>query len=157
MVNGHAAGAAFLVMISASAAAQTDDILFNGTVGEECTVVADTDGTLSLNGLATVLSSTEAGGGAGAATVTTNSSSFSVSIDTISAFTSGPADADTNTVFATTYGATGATTASGVSGDTATSLGLGSTSLSVDASATKSSGTFSAGSYVLTATVRCTA
>lgn len=149
-------GFAALPLTSASALAQlTDDVLFNATVGDECTVVADTDGTLALNGTSSVLSSTEAGGAAGAATVTTNSTSFNISIDAISSFTSGPADADTNTTFATTYSASGATTASGVSGTTTTPLGNGATTLSIDASATKSTGTFSAGTYVLTATVRC--
>lgn len=150
-------GAPACVMLFASAAAQTDDIQFDGTVSDSCTVVADSNGTLALNGLSTILSSTEAGGSAGAATVTTNNTTFSVSIDAITAFTTGPADADTNTTFATQYDASGATTASGVDGGTSTSLGLGVTTLSVDATATKSSGTFSAGTYQLTATVRCTA
>lgn len=140
----------------ATAAAQTSDILFNGTVADSCTVVTDSNGTLGLNGTSTVLSSAEAGGAAGAATVTTNNTSFSVSIDSITSFTTGPADADTNTTFATEYDASGATTASGVVGTVATSLGSGVTTLAVDATATKSSGTFSAGSYQLTATVRCT-
>ncbi|MEM6849569.1 MAG: hypothetical protein AAF580_16130 [Pseudomonadota bacterium] len=142
--------------LASSAAAQTGDILFNGTVAGACTIVTDNNGTLGLNGLSTVLASTETGGAAGQATVTTNDGSFSVSIDNITSFTTGPGDADTNTTFATTYDASGATTATGVTGSTSTSLGAGVTTLSVDASATKTSGTFSAGSYQLTATVRCT-
>lgn len=148
--------AVFTALVPAAANAQTADVLFDGTVGDSCTVVADTNGTLGLNGDSTVLASTEAGGAAGAATITTNATSFSVSIDAITAFTTGPADADTNTTFATTYDASGATTASGVDGGTSTSLGNGVTTLAVNASATKSVGTFSAGTYQLTATVRCT-
>ena len=142
---------------AATAVAQTDDVIFNATVSDSCTVVADSNGTLALNGASTVLASTEAGGSAGQATIVANNSTFNVSIDAISNFTTGPADADTNTTFGTTYSASGATTASGVTGTTQTSLGLGSTTLTVDATATKSTGTFSAGTYSLTATVRCSA
>ena len=150
-------GAAISIVSIASASAQvTDDGLFDGTVSAACTVLAQSNGTLALNGGSTVLASTESGGVAGTAEITTNDTSFSVSIDTISAFTTGPADADTNTVFGTTYDAAGATAASGVSGATSTSLSAGVTNLSVDATATKTTGTFSAGSYQLTATVRCT-
>ncbi|MEM9837801.1 MAG: hypothetical protein AAF830_01465 [Pseudomonadota bacterium] len=152
LVIGVSASALFV----ASAAAQTtDDVLFNGTVGDACTVVADTDGTLALNGTSTVLGSAEAGGAAGTATVTTNNTTFNVTIDPIAAFTTGPADADTNTTFATQYDAAGATTATDVDGATPTTLGNGVTNLTVDAAATKTSGTFSAGTYQLTATVRC--
>ncbi|MEM1380535.1 MAG: hypothetical protein AAGH41_07920 [Pseudomonadota bacterium] len=147
---------ALSALSTGTAMAQTADVLFNGTVGDACTVVADTNGTLALNGTSTVLASTETGGAAGTATVTTNNTTFTIEIDAISAFTTGPADADLNTVFATTYDASGATTATGVTGTTQTSLGQGVTTLSVDAEATKTSGTFSAGSYQLTATVRCT-
>lgn len=148
---------AVVLSVASSAAGQTtDDILFDATVANSCTVVADSNGTLALNGTSTVLASTETGGAAGAATVTTNAGTFSISVDAVTSFTTGPADADTNTVFATTYDASGATTASGVTGITQTSLGTGVTTLSVDASATKTSGTFSAGTYQLTATVRCT-
>lgn len=148
--------AALTCAASTAHAQVTDDVTFDGTVAATCTVVTQSNGTLALNGLSTVLASTESGGASGTVDVTTNDTSFSVSIDTVSAFTTGPADADTNTTFATTYGASGATTASGVNGQTSTSLGSGVTNLTVDASATKSSGTFSAGSYQLTATVRCT-
>lgn len=139
----------------ASAAAQTADVLFDATVTETCAVVADSNGTLALNGTSDVLSSTEVGGSSGQATVTTNSPNFNVSIDAITGFTTGPADADTNTTFATLYDASGATTATDVDGAVPTNLGNGITTLTIDATATKSTGTFSGGTYQLTATVRC--
>ncbi|MEO1656370.1 MAG: hypothetical protein AAFR65_01495 [Pseudomonadota bacterium] len=144
-----------LLIATGTGFAQTDDVIFNATVSDSCTVVADTNGTLGLNGTGTVLASTESGGSAGQATVTATNTTFNVTIDNITAFTTGPADADTNTNFATTYNASGATTASGVAGATPTNLGSGITTLAVNASATKTSGIFSAGSYSLTATVRC--
>ncbi|MEO1043773.1 MAG: hypothetical protein AAFX52_15940 [Pseudomonadota bacterium] len=144
-----------LLLATGTSFAQTDDVIFNGTVSDSCTVVADTNGTLGLNGTGTVLASTETGGAAGQATITATGTSFNVTIDAITNFTTGPADADTNTTFSTTYDASGATTAAGVDGATPTSLGSGITTLGVNANATKTTGIFSAGTYSLTATVRC--
>lgn len=141
-----------------TAMAQTQDTIdFNGTVGDSCTVVTQSSGTLAIDSTGAILASTESGGAAGTADVTATSGSFNVEVDAPTSFTSGPADADTNTTFAASYGASGATTASGVTAGTATTLTAGITTVSVDASATKSSGIFSAGSYVLTTTVRCVA
>lgn len=139
------------------AKAQDADVIFNGTVADSCTVVADSAGTIAINTGNTVLSSTEAGGAAGAATITASTTTYEVTVDAPSTFTTAPAGSDTNTTFATTYDASGATTASGVAGTTATTLGAGSTTLAVNASATKSSGIYNSGTYSLTTTVRCTA
>ena len=143
------------MLLVGSALAQDTDVIFNGSIGSTCTIVADSAGTLAVNGTNTVLASTEAGGAAAGATATTTDSSFLVEVLTPVGFTTAPAGSDANTTFATSYDASGATTASGVVGTTQTSLGLGVTTLSVNSSATKSSGIYEAGTYQLTTTIRC--
>ena len=150
-------GASAVMIASGTSHAQTADVIFNGNIADACTVVADSPGTLAVNGTNTLLASTEAGGGPGAATVTASSSTFEVTVDAPTGFDTAPAGSDTNTTFGTTYDASGATTASSVAGTTATALGAGVTTLAVNASATKSSGIYESGSYSLTTTVRCAA
>lgn len=144
-----------LLAMGSAQAQDTADVIFNATVSDSCTVIADSSGTLGLNGTSTVLASTETGGSAGQATVTASTNTYNISIDTVSGFTTGPADADTNTTFSTSYDASGATSATGVDGATPTPLGTGVTTLAVNANATKTTGIFSSGTYALTATVRC--
>ncbi|MEM9422771.1 MAG: hypothetical protein AAF986_09745, partial [Pseudomonadota bacterium] len=145
------------IMFGGVSFAQTADVTFNGSISDSCTVVADSPGTLAVNTTNTELGSSLAGGAAGAATVTASASTYEVTVDAPSSFDTAPAGSDTNTTFATTYDASGATTATGVAGSTATALGAGVTTLAVGASATKSSGIYESGSYSLTTTVRCAA
>lgn len=140
-----------------AAAAQDASVEFNGTVVDACTVVAAGDGTLGVDALNTILASTEAGGAQGSATVTTTASTFQVTVAAPTAFDVAPSGGGTNVTFASQYDATGATTASGVNAGTQTNLATGVTTVGVDASATKTSGNFPAGSYTMTTTVSCSA
>lgn len=150
-----AAGVGLTALLGGNAFAQDANIVFNGTIGDSCTVVADSPGTLGVNGTNTVLASTEGAGAAGQASVTATSGTFQVTVDAPTSFDTAPAGANTNTSFAASYDASGATTAAGVDGATPTSLNAGVTTVAVNASATKSSGIFESGSYTFTAIVRC--
>lgn len=150
------ATAGFVCIAAPSLAAAQTTINFSGAVGGGCTVVADANGTLGLSNDSRVLSSTEPGGTQGAATVTTTALGFNVTVSPPVSFAVGPTDADTNTTFATSFSAAGATALSGVTGNTPTPVGLGVTILTIDASATKGSGVFSAGSYTMDTTITCT-
>ncbi|WOI52783.1 hypothetical protein [Parvularcula sp. LCG005] len=147
--------AVFVGGLSGVAFAQSDDVIFNGTIADSCTVVAGSAGTIAASTDSTVLSSTEAGGSAGDAAVTANSAAYQVTVSAPTAFDSAPAGSDTNTTFAASYAASGATTASGVNAGVQTAINAGETTITVDASATKSVGTYAAGSYQLTTTVTC--
>ncbi len=149
-----AVGSSTALLLS-TALAQSDTVTFNGTISDTCTVVAGSAGTLAASTDNTVIASSEAGGSAGTATVTTNSTSFEITLAAATAFDSAPASAAANTTFAAEFDASGATTASDVAAGVAQAAGSGTTNLSIDASATKSTGTYEAGSYSLTVTVTC--
>lgn len=122
---------------------------------DSCTVNVTTPGTLGVSADQTSQSSENVGGIPVSAIITTNSTNSQIQVIAPSSFVVGPADADTNTVFATKYGLSGATTANDVNGTTLTALNSGINNMSVDASATKTSGAFSAGTYSMVATIRC--
>lgn len=136
--------------------ATDQNIRFNGTVLESCALTIGTDGTLGVSADKTVLSSEETGGVLGTVTAVTNGLGADIQVITPSSFSVGPASADTNTTFATKYALTGSTVLSEVIGTTVSPLGLGATVVSVNASATKSTGTFESGDYELVTVVRCT-
>ena len=130
---------------------------FGGSILDSCVVNVTSGGTLGVSADKTLLASTEtgAGGVAAVAAVTTNSTNSTVQVINPVAFTLGPDDADTNTTFGTSYVLSGATTATENDGTTVTTLGTGVTNMSLDSSATKSSGSFAAGTYSLITTIRC--
>jgi len=144
-----------LAAVSTPAAAVTGTVTFSGVVTETCTINVDSPGTLVANTDLTTLSTNEAGGTAGVATIQTTGSSFSVSAAAPAVFTSAPAGGDENVTFATLYSATGATNLADVVGDTPSALAQGTTTLSVDLTATKSSGSFPAGNYTADVVVTC--
>lgn len=145
------------ISISAYAVDVDGQATFGGTILDSCVVNVTSGGTLGVSADKTLMASTEtgAGGVAAVAAVTTNSTNSTVQVINPVAFTLGPGDADTNTTFGTSYVLTGATTATENDGTTVTALGAGVTNMSLDSSATKSSGSFSAGTYSLVATIRC--
>ncbi len=142
--------------LSYSATAVDAGIVFAGAILETCVVTVGTAGTLVASGDLTNLSSENSGGIKGTASVVTNGVNSSVQVIAPTSFLTGPSTADTNTTFATDYALTGATITAELAGTVTTSLNLGITTVSVDATATKSSGTFDAGAYSLVSTVRCT-
>lgn len=148
-----AAVAALMVPFNANAA--TGNIPFNGNVVDTCVVTVGAPGSLGANTGFTVLGSEEAGGIAGTATLLTTGSTFSLSTDAPSAFDSAPAGGGTNVTFSSNYSASGDNVIAQTSGATATALGAGSTSVSVNMAATKSAGTYTAGIYSATVILRC--
>ena len=149
------AGAVALVTVPMQVNAATGNIPFNGNVADTCVVTVGTPGTLAANPGFTVLGSQEAGGAPGTATLLTTGSSFSLSADAPSGFSAGPGSANTNTTFAASYSASGDNVIPSTPGTTATSLGSGSTNVSINMAATKTSGTFEAGAYEATVILRC--
>ncbi|MEM9330853.1 MAG: hypothetical protein AAGA53_05975 [Pseudomonadota bacterium] len=149
-----AAVAAF-VAVPLQAQAVTDNIPFTGTVSATCLITVTGGGTLAANAGFTSLSSVNAGGAAGTANVTSNGA-FSVSLDPVTNFdpTTTAPNADLNTLFNSSYDLAGANTTTGATGTTALA-NTGITNVSVDLTATKSSGVFEAGSYDATVVLRC--
>ncbi|WP_028034835.1 hypothetical protein [Chelativorans sp. J32] len=147
--------AALLVTAAAPAAAVTETMTFSGTVNPVCTITIDSPGVLVPDATLVQLSTRQVGGTAGMATIQTTGSSFNVSTTAPSAFTSAPAGADANVTFAALYSATGATTLSDVPGATPSPLGQGTTTLNVNLTAMKSSGTFPDGEYSADLVVTC--
>ena len=94
------------------------------------------------------------GGSAGTATVLTTGTAFSLSTDE-PIFTSAPAGGGTGVTFASNYASTGDNVIPQTSGATATPLSAGTSNISVNMSATKTSGTFVAGTYAASVTLRC--
>ena len=145
----------FLAATHISAVAATDTIPFSGTVDPVCTILVDSPGTIAPNTDHTALSSQEAGGSPGVATIQTSNANFSVSTTAPTVFTSAPTGGDTDVTFATFYSASGATTLDNIAGSSASVLDQGTTTLSVDLTATKASGTFPDGNYAADVVVTC--
>lgn len=144
------------IALSPAVQAADQNVKFTGIVLDSCALIIGTDGLLGQSGDQTILSSTESGGLPGTVTATTNGIASTLEVITPTSFLTGPASADTNTTFASSYALAGTTTLSEVVGSTVSPLGLGVTIATIDASATKSSGTFDSGTYELVTTVRCT-
>lgn len=150
------AAALLSLTVTGSAFAVDQDVTFRGTILESCSLVIGTDGTLGVSTDQTVLSSEETGGIFGTVTAATNGLGATIEVITPTGFQTGPSSADTNTVFAADYDLSGATVLTEILGGVLTPLGLGATLITVNASATKTSGTFDAGIYELVTVVRCT-
>lgn len=143
---------------SAAFAGTTDGLVpFSGVVLDSCTVTVNTAGSLGINGTADTLSSEETGTGglSAVAAVVTNSSNSSVSVLPPVTFDVAPTGSNTNTTFSTNYELVGTTNAIVGDGTTVTALNSGASVMTVNASAAKSVGTYDAGLYTMTATVRC--
>lgn len=143
-------------VMAPAAFAVDQDVRFSGLVLDSCALVIGTNGVLGQSIDQTVLSSKETAGLPGTVTVTTNSINSNIQVISPTTFDVGPASADTNTTFASSYALAGDTILSEVSGDSVTPLALGVTVATIDANATKTTGTFDAGLYELVTTVRCT-
>ena len=142
-------------ILSLSASATDRDVNFRGEINNSCSLVVLNDGLLGVSSDQTVLSSKVSGGQHGRVSVVTNGYGNTIEIISPSGFTVGPPSADVNTIFETEYSASGGTILSNLLGVVVSILGIGTTTINVDATATKTSGTFESGSYELTTVVRC--
>lgn len=149
--------AAVLSRATVASAQTSASLSFSGTVDDACAVTTPSDGTLALSNDYTELSSKNAGGAAGSAVVISTDADNTVTVQAASGWAAAPAGGGTNVAYDAEYDASGATTASNVAAGNNTTLGLGSTTVSVDAWATKSSGVFPAGSYSMDVVVQCAA
>lgn len=140
------------ILCAGAAIASTQSAVFSGTVLSTCSLTAGTPGVITSNAGSTTLSSNNSGGSGSTVTAVATGASFNVTAEVPSTFTVG---SSTNVTFAATYDLTGATSATGVSGAVQTLLGVGTTTVDVDLTATKSSGVFAAGAYSASVTVRC--
>lgn len=150
------AACAALLLLAAPAAAQTSgDVLFNGFILGSCTVTVGAAGTLELDGDGNQLSSQNPGGAPATATIVTTSIGYRVDVDPPTAFTLEPAGGGTGVAYSASYSATGATILNNVLAGLLSVLGLGTTNLTIHASADRASGVFPPGEYQMPVTVTC--
>lgn len=140
---------------SQAAAQSSGNVIFNGLILDTCIVVILGSGTLAPDAAYATLSSENPGGSRGAATILTTSANFDLSIETPAGFSLTPAGGDTGVSYDALVSATGVTVLTDILDGALSALGLGLTTLSVGATATKGAGNFPAGAYQLPVTVRC--
>lgn len=133
--------------------AATGDVQFDATVNNTCTIAVGPAGLLATNVGQTVLSSSIAGGTAGTADITATSAAYQVSINAPTAFATAPTGGGTNVTFAANYSSAGATVLA--AGNTARPLNTGVSNITVNMSATKTSGSFPTGTYAAIVVLRC--
>ena len=136
------------------AVAATGNVQFDATVNNTCSITVNQAGLLTANVGQTSLASTNAGGSAGTATIVATSANYTVGVDQPTAWQAGfPTGGDTAVTFAATYSAAGDTTVASTANNNA--LATGTTNVSVNLSATKSSGSFPTGTYAAIVVLRC--
>lgn len=143
------------VILSVPASATDRNVNFRGVINNSCSLVVLNDGLLGVSADQTVLSSKEAGGLRGRVSAVTNGPGNTIEIISPTGFSVGPPSADVNTVFESEYSTSGGTILSQLLGVVVSILGIGTTTIDIDATATKTSGTFESGAYELITVVRC--
>ena len=128
---------------------------FTSVVTATCILTVGTPGVMTSNALFNGLSSTNAGGVAGTVSALATGAAFKVSAIAPTTFTVAPSGGGDNVTFSAAYRATGATSAGSTPGNTETTLNSGLTNVSVDLSAAKSAGNYTAGAYAAEVIVRC--
>ena len=151
-----AAGVAVLALAPMQAGAVTGNIPFNGSVTHTCVITVGPAGTITSNAGFTNLSSTNTGGASGSASVAATGNGFRISVDQATLPTKPAADTSADTL-ASSYSTGGATSTSGVHTDAVGNLlNHGTTSVSVDMSASKSgSDVYETGTYAGQVVLRC--
>lgn len=153
LIKGAIVAAVAVMPLQANAA--TGNIPFSGGVANTCIVTVGSSGTLATSADYTVLGSEEAGGVAGTATLLTTGAGFELSADAPTSFTTTAATGNNNVSFEANYSSTGANTIAQTDGSTPTALNRGSSSVTINMSGTKSSGSFEAGTYSAVVVLRC--
>lgn len=120
-----------------------------------CAVVIGSDGLLASSPEADELSSVSYGGRAGQAEVVASNSSYTLSIDRPLGFSLAPIGANDSVVIKTSFSGFGATSFSATPGNIPVRLKQGSTTLSINLEATKTSSLFPAGQYRAEIVLRC--
>ena len=131
------------------------ELPFAGTVTATCTLIVGLPGTLAPNTASTVLGTRESGGNAGTVTALATGAGFSVSVQAPSSFNARPAGGESDVVFTSDYSSSGATNIAITDAGVTAPLNVGTTELSVEMAATKSTGSFPAGAYLSAVTITC--
>lgn len=156
MKNFRVVLAAAFLLSPTGAFAATSSAPFSGAVLSTCILGAGSAGLISPNADYTGMSSQNGGGAPSYVIALATGIGYEVTTVAPSAFTAAPAGAETNTTYSSSYALSGATTASEVDGAVPTELSVGSSTVTVNMAATKSSGIFPASpTYTAIVTVRC--
>lgn len=143
---------ALLTLMSAFATAPAfaEDVEFTANVSSSCGISVITNGTLGVNGDASVLSSTNVGGSSGVAEITANSNLFDLAVTDPTAFSAG--SAPVGTTFASSTDFNGGT----ILGGADASVPVGTTTATVDLTVDAGTGnSFANGSYTALVTLIC--
>jgi hypothetical protein len=136
-----------MIVAPISGFAATGSATFSGSVDNICVITAGAAGRIVPNADYTNLSSTNPGGYASQVTALATGNIFSISTDVPAGIT-----ADNKS---SSYSLSGATNKAITDGTSASPLTSGLTNVSVDLSATRTSGVFTSGTYNGVVTVRC--
>ncbi len=120
-----------------------------------CTIIIGDEGILKPSVDLTVLSSKGTGGRAAEVTITATNSSYSMVVESPFGFTYAPPDAAANTIFNTTVSGRGATDFFEIPEREPVRIKRGTTSITIDLTATKLAGNFTSGDYRAETTIRC--
>jgi hypothetical protein len=120
-----------------------------------CAIIITSDGQLAASPEANELSSMTFGGRPGQAEIIATNSSYTLSIDAPLGFSLAPAGGNDSMLIRTSYSGFGATSFSATPGNVPIRLKRGSTTVSANMVATKTSSLFPAGQYRAELTLRC--
>ncbi len=121
-----------------------------------CTIIVDnTPGIIRQNVDTTILASTQAGGQSARAQIIATNSSYRASIDAPSGFSVFPNYGSNNTVFSASFSSTGATNFLSAPDGVEQKIKKGTSNIEVHMSARRLGGSFPAGNYAATVTLRC--
>jgi hypothetical protein len=129
--------------------------LINADRGPACQIMIRDNGTMVQNVGSTRLSSLINPGRPGLADVTTTTGSFYLSVDRPQGFSAAPQGGSSDVAFSTQFSGRGKTNFSLSPGTARVKLKNGLTNVEVHLEATKLSGSFPAGRYSATVTLRC--
>ena len=147
-------GCAYAMLIGLLAILPTNVLAQNNK--HSCTIIVDnTPGTMRQNANTTILASTQAGGQAARAQIIATNSSYRASIDAPTGFSVFPNNGNNNTEFSASFSSTGATQFLSSPSDVERKIKKGTSNISVHMSAKRFSGSFPAGNYAATVTLRC--
>ena len=122
---------------------------------QACAIIIGRTGTMNINPEANEISSIGWGGQPGEAQIVATNGSFNLAMDAPFGFSLAPPSGNDATVFKGSYSGFGATNFSQTPGNAKISLKKGTTSITANLVATRTSGTFPAGQYRAELTLRC--
>lgn len=123
---------------------------------QSCTIIVEnTPGLMRQNADTTILASTQAGGQSARAQINATNSSYRASIDAPSGFSVFPNQGNNNTDFSASFSSSGATQFLSTPDNVERKIKKGTSNIKVHMSARRLNGSFPAGNYAATVTLRC--